>query len=291
VRPSLHVRATFAAAAFAGVAAGCSILAFDADELRGGTLASEGGVPEAAAEAPETGIDTGLPTDAPSDTDRYGTAVRADGPIVYLRLGDAPGTVAKAAIGPDGTYSVAGVLQGKAGALPSDPDTAVELTDGVGRITVPSPPATTFPNGAAFSVELWARPATSNPTLGFVVDHTEWTDRKGWNLLVGSDRTTFELYASETTKRAIGAEPLAVEVWHHVVATFDGTTLRLYVDGSRVQQGAGDIAVPERPSTLTIGHQGCSPCNTNSFRGLIDEVAVYAKALTDAQVTAHFAAR
>jgi Concanavalin A-like lectin/glucanases superfamily len=78
--------------------------------------------------------------------------------------------------------------------------------------------------------------------------------------------------------------------WHLVVGTFDGTFVRLYVDGHQIGNGT------ERPGPLEylfpnsndlfIGdYPGCQPHN---FKGTIDELNIWRVALTPAQVTAAF---
>lgn len=277
-----------ALAGSAALLAGC-FLTLNGDELTSGSNddagASDGGALDGAS----------TPTsDAARDTgaagSRYAAAVLADKPILYLRLDDPPGTVAKATVGADGMYTVAGVTQGVPGALAGDPGTAVTFTDGSGRLTIPAD--TAFAGAAPLSVELWAKPSATNTTIGVLVDQTDYSiDRRGWNLLAGTSGVALERWSNATPKSAaVVVQSLVVGVWHHVVGTFDGTTQRLYVDGVRTGQGGG-IPIPARASTLTVGHQSCDPCGGSSaFHGDVDEIAVYAKALTDAEVAAHFAA-
>ena len=68
-----------------------------------------------------------------------------------------------------------------------------------------------------------------------------------------------------------------VNAWTHVALTYDGATLRLYVNGVQVasQPQAGSIETPSTP--LRIG--GNVPYG-QFFQGLIDEVRVYNRALT-----------
>ena len=70
--------------------------------------------------------------------------------------------------------------------------------------------------------------------------------------------------------------------WHHVVATYDGTSSKLYVDGSLEGQVA--IAGTITPSTapLAIGRNGIQ--DTDRFRGSIDDVRIYDRALSAAEV-------
>ena len=76
---------------------------------------------------------------------------------------------------------------------------------------------------------------------------------------------------------AEGSTALAVNTWTHLAATYDGATLRLYVNGVQVASGArsGSLAPSTRP--LQIG--GDSVYGQN-FAGLIDDVRVYHVALT-----------
>ncbi|GAA4039006.1 hypothetical protein GCM10022409_25830 [Hymenobacter glaciei] len=76
--------------------------------------------------------------------------------------------------------------------------------------------------------------------------------------------------------------------WHHVAATFDGTTRRIYLDGVQAGSdtpGAGH-AVPNA-NNLRIGSTNPPPSGLGEyFPGSIDEVRVYNTGLTAAQVQA-----
>lgn len=70
--------------------------------------------------------------------------------------------------------------------------------------------------------------------------------------------------------------------WHHLAATYDGKTARLYVDGEleaakpmRIDTASGDRATP-----VTIG-RNVSATGGGFFRGVIDEISV-----VDAQLSA-----
>ena len=78
-----------------------------------------------------------------------------------------------------------------------------------------------------------------------------------------------------------GTTPNPVNVWTHVALTYDGATLRLYVNGVQVasQAQAGSIQTPSTP--LRIG--GNVPYG-EYFQGLIDEVRVYNRALSAAEI-------
>ena len=226
--------------------------------------------------------------DGSPQASRYRDAVLADAPVVYLRLGELSGTVAKAAAGPDGVYSVSGIALGEPGALGGDLDRAAPLTDGSGRLTVGE--AAAFEGKVPSSIEIWVKAAPTDAGLGFLMDHTRYEgSRDGWVLRSNDDVVAIERWSAGESRSVI-APAVSKGEWHHLVVTYDGLNQRIYVDSVKRGEGGGDLPIPSRESTLTIGHQSCSCGGSNSFVGSIDEVAIYDKVLTDARVAAHWAA-
>jgi hypothetical protein len=189
-----------------------------------------------------------------------------------------------------GNYPTHGVTFGMAGAIHGDRDTAVSF-DGTTGITMPL--GLDFLGTDAFSLELWANQSRYS-AFGWTLDHGDYSDaghgRNGWDLLLGSDSVLFERW-DLGTGGSVGASPgpLSLGVYHHVVATFDGNEHVLYIDGEVVDAGTAPASIPDSGRvTWTIGHQNCG-CS-GGYVGVLDEVAVYATALTSARVQAHYAA-
>jgi PKD repeat protein len=102
----------------------------------------------------------------------------------------------------------------------------------------------------------------------------------------------YNLYAHETsdlpvssfnngTYRVIsGLSPLPVNQWSHLVATYDGQYQRLYVNGTQVAQRA-QTGVIQQGGILRIGGNSIWG---EYFKGYIDEVRVYNRALTATEV-------
>jgi glucose/arabinose dehydrogenase len=76
--------------------------------------------------------------------------------------------------------------------------------------------------------------------------------------------------------------PVVTTAWRHLTLTYDGTTMRMYIDGvlrgSRAQTGA--LAASTGP--LKIGGNAVWG---EWFTGLIDEVRIYSRSLTAAEIT------
>ncbi len=71
--------------------------------------------------------------------------------------------------------------------------------------------------------------------------------------------------------------------WQHLCGTWDGAAARIYVDGKLVfeQARAGTLTSPRMP--LRLGHRNGSP---HYYNGIMDEVAVFDQALTQAEILA-----
>ncbi len=82
---------------------------------------------------------------------------------------------------------------------------------------------------------------------------------------------------------------LDLNEWYHVCGTFDGTTLRLYLNGievaSKTHKSPGNIYYANRP--LRIGWAYAS----EYFDGQIDEVRIWNRALTPEEIRANMCRR
>ena len=70
-----------------------------------------------------------------------------------------------------------------------------------------------------------------------------------------------------------------LNVWKHAALTYDGTTLRLYVDGTLADSAAGVHGTSN--NALLFGRWSS---NTEFWNGLIDEVRIYSRALSVAEI-------
>jgi hypothetical protein len=136
------------------------------------------------------------------------------------------------------------------------------------------------------TVEAWVYPTALGATTWREVVIKERPGGEVFNLYANGDAGRPMIYVApaaqpDPPQGAGGASQLAVNTWTHLAATYDGTTLRLYVNGTQV--GTQAVAGPLLTSSgvLRLGGNGVWG---EFFQGRIDEVRLYNRALTAAQL-------
>lgn len=219
----------------------------------------------------------------------YRETVMADAPLGYWRLGDV-GNVAKDETGQNpGMYT--GTVTHAKGALAGDGDGAA-VFDGTSHVAIGD--VFPFVATAPYTIEAWVAPAATTSSTACVLARNVTGDSgsaaDGYALYIGASpatRVTSSRYRDSQESGVSGGE-LRYDTFAHVVATFDGTSLAIWVDGERVGQASTETALQSFAGKLTIGaSRGGAQCY---FRGSLDEVALYGVALSPDRIRAHHAA-
>jgi hypothetical protein len=266
----------------------------------------------------------------------YSSAVLADGPVAYYRLGETSGTVAanSSANGAtlDGTYVNFGVSQpsphtpstiGQPGPRPGDLSGLNSIqgfeSDNIGirsgaNGTAPSTSAQVeVPDNSllditgALTLEAWvfrndtqASTGNNEGIVGKFTGTAAPTNQRSYVLYYNQPSSRIE-FVVNGTGLSTGNKLLNTGTnlptgstggWTYLAAVFEpGVRMSVYMNGVSIGEKTTDLPTGafSGSAPLWIGRQFSNASNV-SFEGLIDEVAVYDRALTPAQILAHYQA-
>ncbi|HEX6761239.1 MAG TPA: LamG-like jellyroll fold domain-containing protein [Gaiellaceae bacterium] len=148
------------------------------------------------------------------------------------------------------------------------------------RVNVPDSASLHLTTG--MTLEAWVDPSTVNGAWRDVI----YKGNDNYYLEATSDnasRPDAGLIAGGSYGDAFGSAALPANSWSYLAETYDGSTLRLYVNGTQVASTAHTGSIATSTNQLQIGGDGIWG---QYFAGLIDEVRIYNVALTAAQIQA-----
>lgn len=215
-------------------------------------------------------------------------AVLALAPDIYGRHGEASGTTLVDSSGNSRNGTYANVTLGAASLLPSESDTAATY-DGAtsqGVVTYAS-----WMNATA-ALSLYVVAKTSSTALQSLLDRDETNpiNKRVWQLRLETSGALSFFKTNGTVASATSpASGYNDGVPHHFGATYDGTNIRLYVDGAKVATAAcGSLGT--QAASLRVGVHNAN-VQSAWFNGTIDDWFVKNAVLSDADFAALYAAR
>ena len=227
----------------------------------------------------------------------FAAEVLADGPIGYWRLGEAPGSAHAADASGNvnhGTYS-GGVTLGQPGFHGGD---TAALFNGLtgptsGRITVLNSDSL---NPAHITIEAKIRYDGRNEFQQRILEKSSFAELAQYALSVLPDGIVLvelRTSAATTSVEARSVTPVGLGVETHVVATYDGQVIRIYLNGVLNTETAAPGSIsPKPPTAANVIESGVGIGNQTQrdrpFKGLIDEVALYPRALGADRILAHY---
>src|SRR6266853_679638 len=148
------------------------------------------------------------------------------------------------------------------------------------RVTVPDAASLQLTTG--MTLEAWVFPTATPTNWRAIVDKNV----DGYYLMASTDKGDGPSAGGTWVggnQNTYGPSVVEVNTWTHLAATFDGETVRLFVNGAEVASQAQTTPLATTTGTLQIG--GDSYPN-EFFAGRIDEVRIYNRALTEAEIQA-----
>ena len=134
------------------------------------------------------------------------------------------------------------------------------------------------------TVESWIYPTSFSGAIH--EDNIASNEDNGYCLRTGNGYPNFVIRGAGNWREAISEEQININNWYHLIGTFNGTQVKIYVNGilKRTLDYSGSITAST--TDLFIGRFGYSA--ERWFTGLIDEVRIYNRALSAEEIKAHF---
>jgi hypothetical protein len=259
-------------------------------DLRGFSEPSHGDAAPTSNDSGDAGVEDSSPstTDGESDApvtlpqDPYAKAVLADGPIAYFRLDDTSGSICRNEVA-NGAITCVFSDTGLTWNAPGFGGTSrgVHFDAMSGRIVVNG--AMTFKGKEPYAIEMWVKHdgqrdvARNMDTLGGLSGTTLFISNEGTFRTESWVAGTHIFYVQSAQK------PSSTK-FTHVVFGYSDEAERDYMFIDGVEAGGTRVHPGEHVAPSSALEWG-------DFTGTVDEIAIYAKALTSARVDAHLAAR
>jgi hypothetical protein len=214
----------------------------------------------------------------------YAARVVASGPLSYWRFADSNGTAADERGFANGSYVGAPSLVAP-GLLDRDANQAESLDGASQYVNVTSNGAWT---ASPFSIELLVKPSVL--PLNRTIWSTIGSAFTGWWLNTSSNGVPRMFIGDGSAWRSDASAPaLEAGMTYHIVATYDGSRARLYLNGVLVSTGPAVTMAPDvGPNVMRFGAYSTGP--GQYWPGVLDDASFYPTVLSPGEVTAHYEA-
>lgn len=163
---------------------------------------------------------------------------------------------------------------------------AVEFTNSANKVDCGNSSSVQI-TGTSLTLEALVYPKSwrTNSWEGSIINKESF-DTKGYILRAGNNGTiSFNLGNGTVWDELLTSSlTLSLNTWQHIAATYDGATMKIYLNGNLVASKSSTISFANAGPNLIIGNWG--PSTDRGFPGIIDEVRIWNIVRTQAQINA-----
>ncbi|MEK6796324.1 MAG: LamG-like jellyroll fold domain-containing protein [Spirochaetota bacterium] len=137
-----------------------------------------------------------------------------------------------------------------------------------------------------FSISFWIKAEPVSGGSGWTGLVSRYESTKGFDINLMTGTGNFEIGARGTPQivaAKIGT-PVIDDTWHHIVVVFTKAGFTLYQDGKRTAEKSGTWGPASTAAKFLIGKRA----GVGSFTGVIDEVRVFSRALSENEAAEEF---
>jgi hypothetical protein len=208
------------------------------------------------------------------------------GPLAYWRLDDVGNGTTMTDVSGNahhGTWNAVTSHTVTSGLLANEPDNALLMTGTGGEGAV-------VPSASWMNITTnmsWVILFKTTDTAAHMIDRAQVVGGgQDWSLQIGSQ---FYFLAGGSTVAASTATGLNDNTMHLAVVTYNGSSVKLYVDGALDKSVAYSAPLPTSAYDITVGYGG-GLTSAAMFTGTLDEAILYASVLSATDVADLWAA-
>lgn len=213
-------------------------------------------------------------------------------PLVYLPFDEPVGSVTFYNQATQGRYDMLcqGSMYCPSAGVAGQKGSAVKFQSAIqASILTLSTPDLVFSNKHPFSISVWVYPSSTTRTDKFylVSQASSSNFSSGYNLYFTTDaQHRYITHFTTAAKEYVFNQPILPSVWTNLVATFDGTNQRLFINGV---EASGTLAsnVVMSPSTAQVwigGVRSATYAYILNYLGVMDELFIYDRILADGEI-------
>ena len=153
--------------------------------------------------------------------------------------------------------------------------------DGSNYVAVPDAANLDFAGGAPITIDMWVYRTSNAPRMSLIGKRISCggTTTSNYQMSVDTLSDAGLRFGGDDSEVHTGQD-LPLNTWTHLAGTFDGSTLRFYINGTLAGTAPGRSLGPTNNAHLRIGTSG----DCEKFGGLIDEVDIFNRALSQSEV-------